>query len=203
MPDYGPIVLSLLAILVASSLMLAQLLRRHTSGRERFQMWEWSVNRRFRRGRLGAIVLDGLDDIDQPMRALVHFRSRQTETSILKLQTISKHDTVRTWHLLIRTLDRFSTPVALRPAGADVSLVDLMNLQLMPKLSSEVRFAVYGLRALDARELASSPARALLPPDIGLVRSADKLILDFTSRPFDPVEFTRMLSVADQVESLV
>lgn len=183
--------------------MLAQLLRRHTGGRERFQMWEWSVNRRFKRAPVGPIALEGLEDIDQPMRAVVHFRSRDSETSILKLQTISKHDTVRTWHVLIRTLEHFSTPVALRPSGAEVSLIDLMNLPLLPKLSSEVRFAVYGLRALDARELASSPARALLPPDIGLIRSADKVILDFTSRPFDPVEFSRMLAVAEQVESLV
>jgi len=201
--DYGPIILSLFAILIASSLMMAQLLRRHTGGRARFAMWEWSVNRRFRRGMTGPVNIDGLDDIDQTLRALEHYRTRNGECAIYKLHSLSPGGTVRTWHLLVQELGNFSTPIGLRPAGADVSLIDLMNLQLMPKLSNEVRFAVYALRATDARELANGPARALLPPDIGLIRNADQLILDFTSRPFDPVEFNRMIAVAEQVKRVV
>ncbi|MBC7783416.1 MAG: hypothetical protein H7144_06205 [Burkholderiales bacterium] len=203
MVDYWSIPVAILIILLASSFMLARLLRRHTVGRERFGVWEWSINRRFARGPVGPVVLEGLDDIQQPLRSLEHFKSRDDQISIYKLHSISEHDTVRTWHILVRSLDGFSTPIALRPAGASSSLIDLMNLQLFPRLSSEVRFAVYGLRATDARALANGPARALLPPDIGLIRGADQLILDFTSRPFDPVEFNRMLAVADQVKAVV
>ncbi len=201
--DYGPIILSLLAILVASSVMLAQLLRRHTLGRERFAMWEWSVNRRFKRGPAGPVQIEGLDDVDQTLRAVEHYRTRDGACAIYKLHSLSAGGTIRTWHLLVHELETYSTPIGLRPAGADVSLIDLMNLQLMPKLSNEVRFAVYALRATGARGLANSPARALLPPDIGLIRNADQLILDFTSRPFDPVEFNRMLAVAEQVRRVV
>lgn len=201
--DYGSIILSLAAITVASTLMLHQLLRRHTLGRARFAVWEWSVNRRFKRVRPGPITIEALDDIDQTLRAVEHYRTRDGTRSILKLHSLSPAGTVRTWHLMLQEADSFSTPIGLRPGRASVSLIDLMNLPLMPKLSNESRFAVYALRATDARELAASPARALLPPDIGLIRSADQIILDFTSRPFDPTEFDRMLAVAEQIRKVV
>lgn len=201
--DYWSIILSLAAILVASSLMLHQLLNRHTIGRERFAMWEWSVNRRFKRARAGPITIEALDDIDQTLRVVERYRTRDGTRSILKLHSLDSSGTVRTWHLMLQETDAFSTPIGLRPNGASVSLIDLMNLPLLPRLSNESRFAVYALRATDARELAASPARALLPPDIGLIRSADQVILDFTARPFDPTEFDRMLAVADQVRRVV
>lgn len=183
--------------------MMVQLLKRHTVGRERFAMWEWAINRRFKRGRGGPITLEGLEDVEQTLRAVEHYRTRDGTRAIVKLHSLSASGTVRTWHLLIDQLEHYSTPIGLRPTGAQVSLIDLMNLQLMPKLSREIRFAVYALRVIDARELASGPARALLPPDIGLIRSADQLILDFTARPFDPTEFDRMIAVADQVRRVV
>ncbi len=166
-------------------------------------MWEWSVNRRFKRARAGPITIEALDDIDQTLRVVERYRTRDGTRSILKLHSLDSSGTVRTWHLMLQETDAFSTPIGLRPNGASVSLIDLMNLPLLPRLSNESRFAVYALRATDARELAASPARALLPPDIGLIRSADQVILDFTARPFDPTEFDRMLAVADQVRRVV
>jgi hypothetical protein len=191
-------------MLVASVLMLTQLLHRHTTGMARFSKWEWSVNRGFRKGRLGSILIAGLDEVqDQSLRAIEHYRSRDGLVRIVRLQSISRNDTVRIWHILVQTLDKYSTPIALRPVNAEASLIDLMKLQLFPKLSSSVRFAVFGLRAIETRELANGPARALIPPDIGLIRNADQLILDFTARPFDTVEFSRMLAVADQLKKIV
>ncbi len=183
--------------------MLAQLLRRHTGGRERFAMWEWSINRRFKRGRSGPITIDGMDDLDQTLRAVEYYHTRDGDRSIVKLHSFDSDGTVRTWHLLVQQVESLSTPIGLRPTGASVSMIDLMGLQLMPKLSNETRFAVYAVRAIDARELAFGPARALLPPDIGLIRSSDQAILDFTSRPFDPTEFDRMIAVAEQIKKVV
>jgi hypothetical protein len=195
---------SLLAILGSSTFMLMQLLRRHTVGRERFVKWEWSVNRGFRTGELGAVQIEGLEEIQgQSLRAIEHYRSRAENVSILRLHTIGTDDVVRTWHLLVQTVDAYSTPIALRPVGATSSIVDLMNLTLFPKLSGAVRFAVYGLRAIDARKLVTSHALALLPPDIGLIRNADQLILDFTARPFDTVEFSRALAIAEQLKKVI
>lgn len=191
-------------MLVASSLMLTQLLHRHTRGLASFGKWEWSINRRFRKGPLGAIVIEGLDEVqDHAMRAVEHYRSRDGQVAIIRLQTIARDDTISTWHILVQTMDKYSTPIALRPVHASASLIDLMKLQLFPKLSSSVRFAVFGLRAIETRELALGPARALIPPDIGLIRNDDELILDFTARPFDTVEFSRMLAVAEQLKTIV
>ncbi|HEX8341063.1 MAG TPA: hypothetical protein VF624_09160 [Tepidisphaeraceae bacterium] len=204
MSDYRLIWLSLLAILVASSLMLMQLLRRHTGGRERFKKWEWSINRGFRRGEPGVVQIEGLDDIrHHTLRALEHYVRRRDGVAIYKIHSVGPNDRVQTWHLLTHVVDGYSAPIALRPTAATVSVIDLMGLTQFPKLSTESRFAVYGLRATDARELVAGPVRALIPPDIGLILSADQLILDFTLRPFDTVEFSRVLAVAEQLKTIV
>ncbi|MGN6504217.1 MAG: hypothetical protein ACTHM6_01520 [Tepidisphaeraceae bacterium] len=201
MPDYWTTPLTLIAILIASSIMVARLIRRHTTGMDRFSKWEWCVNRGFRRGRIGSVVrIDALDEIrSHALRAVEHYVSRDQHTSIYRLQSVSPEGTVQTWNALIRTVDHYSTPIALRPVHVPANLVDLMQLQLFPKLSSEARFNVYGLRAIDARLLATGPSKALLPYDIGLIRNADAVILDFTTRPFDPVEFSRMCAIAEQI----
>lgn len=184
--------------------MLHQLCRRHTVGRDRFAVWEWSVNHRFKRVRSGSPVgVDGLEEIEQTIRVLEHYRSRDGARSILKIRSLSPSGTLRTWHVLIQEADDLTGPVGLRPIGSDASLVDLMNLPLMPRLSNETRFAVYALRATDARRVATGAIKALLPPDIGLIRSSDRLILDFTARPFDPTEFDRMLAIADQIRQVL
>ena len=181
--------------------MVVRLIRRHTVDIQRFSKWEWSVNRGFRRGRVGSVVsIDALDEIrTHALRAVEHYVSRDRLTSIYRLQSVAPEGSVQTWHALIRTVDQYSTPIALRPVHVPANLVDLMHLQLFPKLSSEARFSVYGLRAIDARQLATGPSKGLLPADIGLIRNADAIILDFTTRPFDPVEFSRMCAIAEQV----
>ena len=200
MPYVWTVPLTLIAVLCASAWMVSKLVTRHTQGRAAFSLWEWGVNKRFRRRPPGVVTVDALDEIrDYALRSNEHWQSHDGLTSIYRLQTVSRGDVVQHWHALVRTVEQYSTPIALRPAGAPHSLVDLMHLTLFPKLSSQTRFAVYGLRATDARELAGGAARALLPPDIGLIRNADAVILDFTSRPFDPVEFSRVCAIAEQI----
>ena len=190
----------LLLVLAASAATVAQLVRRHTHGQRSFALWEWSVDKRYKRQTPGVVTVDALDEIrNYALRAVEHFKSHDGLTSIYRLQTVSRGDVVQTWNALVRTVDDYSSPIALRPVGAEASLVDLMHLTLFPKLSSQSRFAVYGLRATDAKELAGSAARALLPRDIGLIRNADAVILDFTSRPWDPVEFSRMTAIVEQI----
>lgn len=198
--DYWTPPLVLITILIFSSLAVARLVRRHTVDRAAFGLWEWAVDRGYKRQPPAAVTIDALDEIrDYALRSIDHFRSRDGLTNIYRLQTVSRGDVVQVWHALVRTVDQYSTPTALRPVGASASLADLMHLTLFPKLSGQTRFAVYGLRATDARELANSAARALLPRDIGLIRNADAVILDFTSRPFDPVEFSRVCAIAEQI----
>ncbi|MDB5326488.1 MAG: hypothetical protein JWM57_2057 [Phycisphaerales bacterium] len=200
MVDYWTTPAVLIAVLAISSVMVARLVRRHTQDQKAFALWEWSVEKRYKRLPPAVVMVDALDEIrDYALRANEHFQSRDGLTNIYRLQTVSRGDVVQHWNALVRTVEQYSTPIALRPAGAAHSLVDLMHLTLFPKLSSQNRFAVYGLRASDARDLAGSAARALLPRDIGLIRNADAVILDFTSRPFDPVEFSRVCAIAEQI----
>jgi hypothetical protein len=200
--DYWTTPAVLIVVLAIASEMVRRLIRRHTLDQRSFSLWEWSVEKRFKRIPPAVVTIDALDEIrDYALRANDHFRSRDGLTNIYRLQTVSRGDVVQHWHVLVRTVEQYSTPIALRPAGAPHSIVDLMHLTLFPKLSSQARFAVYGLRATDARDLSNSAARALLPRDIGLIRNADAVILDFTSRPFDPVEFSRMVAIAEQIVS--
>lgn len=103
------------------------------------------------------------------------------------------------WNLLVRHMPWAWRPTGVRPAGAQRSLLDLVSLSSFPSLGSTERFVVYGTDSAAARELSQSMARSLLPPDIGLLLYGSELVLDFSGRPFDPIEFNRMLALADQL----
>jgi hypothetical protein len=91
-------------------------------------------------------------------------------------------------------------PAALRPANlpSGSSVIDLYRLTAFHSLSND-RFAILAIDATTGVRLSNSSARALLPSDIGLLLTDQYLVLDFSTRPFDPVELDRMISVAEQV----
>jgi len=66
-------------------------------------------------------------------------------------------------------------------------------------MSPSERFTLYGEQATAARAVASSALRGLLPPDIGLVLLDHYLMLDFSARPFDPLELERLDDLAEQL----
>ena len=111
-------------------------------------------------------------------------------------RTIPSH----TWHVYMRQTSFSWSPTGLRPVANGRSLLDLFSLTSFPLLGSTDRFVVYGTESQDAERLSHSMARGLLPPDIGLLLYADRLLLDFSARPFDEIEFNRMLALADQLE---
>ena len=39
----------------------------------------------------------------------------------------------------------------------------------------------------------------MVPPDVGVLVQGDVLVLDFSARPFDDLEFNRMSALADQL----
>jgi hypothetical protein len=63
------------------------------------------------------------------------------------------------------------------------------------------RFVACGIDARAAQHIARAPARGLLPPDIGLMLHGPYVTLDFSPRPFDAIEFDRMLVVMEQLVS--
>jgi hypothetical protein len=88
---------------------------------------------------------------------------------------------------------------ALRPTSHTSSIIDLFSMSSFPSLGATQRFVIFGADGAAARSLSDSTAAALLPPDIGLILHGMFLILDFTSRPFDQIEFGRMIDLADQL----
>jgi hypothetical protein len=87
--------------------------------------------------------------------------------------------------------------------GAPASLLDLMGLSQFPSLAVGQRFAVMATASTAARALSDSASRTLLPADIGLLVSGDYLVLDFSTRPFDPIELDRMIAVAQQLAQMI
>lgn len=103
------------------------------------------------------------------------------------------------WNLLIRELESSWPPTGLRPAHAAHSAIDLFNLMSFPLLGASDRFVMFGSDSRAADMLSQTSARGLLPQDVGLLLHGRNLILDFSARPFDTIEFERMIAVADQI----
>jgi len=61
------------------------------------------------------------------------------------------------------------------------------------------RFVVYAVDSDAASQLPQSTIRSLLPSDLGLLLLRHVLILDFSSRPFDELEFSRLIPLAKQL----
>src|SRR5205807_968818 len=91
-------------------------------------------------------------------------------------------------------------PTAIRPTSASSSVIDLFSLAPFPLLPISERYALLGTDAAQARRIASADIAGLLPPNVGLLLHGPDLVLDFSPRPFDRLEFTRMLALADQME---
>lgn len=204
--------LSLLAVIGVSSLMFWLLVRRATSHRQWVTFAEWGRRKGFRFARLEP------DDPPPPPfdrlaagpLPLVRFYLRSTDTAVMQLQPVTdpRHagadsrraaDRPRDWNLLVRRIESTWPPTALRPAAQTSSAVDLFSLASFPTMLSPDRFMAFGTDSAAARALAKSPLAGLLPPDVGLLLHGQHLILDFSARPFDAIEFDRMLALADQL----
>jgi hypothetical protein len=122
--------------------------------------------------------------------------------SLLKLVTVSQPNSRESrWHILVRQLDRAWSPAGLRPVGRGESFIDLFALNGFPSMLIPDRFVAYGVDTRAATQIAHSPARGLLPPDVGLLVHGPYVTLDFSARPFDTIEFERMLIVMEQIVS--
>jgi hypothetical protein len=87
----------------------------------------------------------------------------------------------------------------LRPADRSVPWMEQMTQRSFPTLLPPERFVVVGTERAAAEALAGSSVKALLPADVAMLVTGHWLILEFSPRPFDGVEFTRLLAVMQQV----
>ncbi len=105
----------------------------------------------------------------------------------------------RRFHALIRELPVDWPPTALRPVSIPTSLVDLFGLSDFPALMASDRFTLHGQDPAAARLLSKSMLGALLPHDVAMILHGRRLILDFSTRHFDAIDLSRILSLAEQL----
>jgi hypothetical protein len=197
---------ALLAALGASGACFAWLCRRWTTDRPRSALADWARDRRFRLDRPPAAKLPGGLALLMAADPRVEVALVRGPVAILWLTTAAgpgMGGRRPAWHLLVRETGRPPADAAgLRPAVAAPggSVLDLLpSLQGHPSLLPPERFVVHAADVATARRLAASPARGLLPHDVGLLVHGPAVVLDFSGRPFDGVEFDRMMVVAEQL----
>jgi hypothetical protein len=105
------------------------------------------------------------------------------------------------WNVLVRELEVEWPATALRPGTHERSLVDLFGLASFPALLSSDRLTIHGADSSAARAVVGSMLMALLPHDLGLILHGRGLVLDFSTRPFDGIELSRIVSLTEQLAS--
>ena len=212
-PTFSPLVLlTLLLVAAASSAVFWLLVRRATSHRQWVAFSDWARERRFRFRRAGPdavpVPFDSLRTAAGSPAPSVRLSLGKGPTHLVQLEATGPAATApapgsqprrNVWNLLIRELPAEWPPTGLRPAGATASALDLFSLSSFPTLGATDRFVAYGTDSAAARVVSKSMLRSLLPPDVGLLLHGRRLVLDFSDRPFDAIEFGRMLALADQL----
>jgi hypothetical protein len=182
----------------------AMLIRRETRNRRALLVREWAASHGLRvmdAGDPDAVVrhLDPLTQFSPHVSELI----ANDSVCFARLSTGEGDSLTLTaapsWHVLIRKIARSWPTTAMRPTAHAVSIVDLFSLSSFPSLIPTQRFVIFGVRPESAGKLAASTAPALLPADVGLLLSTEYLILDFTHRLFDEIEFERMQNLAEQL----
>lgn len=113
--------------------------------------------------------------------------------AVLEAPTGSRRRQVLVW-----PVDRDWPAIGLRPTHAADALVDLLSLPVHLAESTQ-RFAICTADRKLAQQVFATSLRGLLPADVGLILLGRHLLLDFSDRPFDGIEFNRMIAVAEQL----
>ncbi|MGB7157911.1 MAG: hypothetical protein WBD40_07580 [Tepidisphaeraceae bacterium] len=201
LPAPWTVLVVLIVVLALSVLMFVALVRRWTHSRLWVSISDWAHARGYRaavRDSPAPPPLDALKGTQLMSRA----RVTDGKTSLLRLEVLGETSGASAptrWHVLVRRIETPWQPSALRPAAATSSLLDLFSLTSFPLMGETHRFVVYGTDSAPARRLSKSHLRALLPPDVGLLLHGPCLILDFSARPFDEIEFDRMIALSEQL----
>ena len=104
-----------------------------------------------------------------------------------------------TWNLLARRITPPRVPAGVRPAHDRHSFLDLFSLSSFPAAGGTERFVLYAADSDAAQTFPDHAVRSMVPGDIGALVYGEALVLDFSSRPFDDLEFDRMIALADQL----
>jgi hypothetical protein len=205
-PSFSPwILLGFFAIFLASCAMFRIHVLRWTVRKRWLDLRDWGNRNGFRlhKGRDAALPLPLVHLTLPPPR--VHWSLRRKAITLLEIDTpapvSAPSKLAPRWNLLVREMEVDWPVTALRPMLHETSLVDLFNLASFPALLSSERFTVHGVDAPTARAMAKSMLPALLPRDLAILLVGRYIIIDFSKRPFDGIELSRMAALADQLLS--
>ena len=213
-------------ILFASALTFSILVRRWTTQRQRVAMLEWGRERGFGLdmwadvGALGPPLEVLKNYSPQPAVCLDDGRTRimavmadrpasvgwgqgesesSSEAGVSEYARGSRSGTGQvTWRLLLRRIEPALRPAGLRPAHDRHSFLDLFSLSSFSGGGTD-RFVLYASDLEAARDFPTQAVGSLTPADVGVLVQDGFLVLDFSSRPFDDLEFGRMNALADQL----
>jgi hypothetical protein len=196
------VLVSLVAILVASSAIFWFLVRRWTTQQHWLALSDWAEANNFKlHGQHRAVAPDVLKRLT-PTLPRVLISLHDPDTAIVQIETYAalagKIRPTR-WNLLIRKLASSWPTTLLRPTMHVNSVLDFFPLSTMRAMVPGERFVQYAEQNLAGRLLSQSSVRSLLPPDIGLALVDDNLVLDFSTRPFDALELQRIDALAEQI----
>lgn len=203
-PD--PVIFAVLFVIIAASSTIFWIgVRRETVHRAQRRLDEWAEQNRFARMNVEFGPPRPLDRIgDVPMTLTVGLFGRTTKFVHLRVPPSPDSGGVPThWNLAIRRMNTASAPAGLRATEATRSILDFFKLEVSARQTAAGRFTILGDDLIATRRLADGSSRALLPGDVSLLRIDEFLVLDFSGRPFDPIELTRMLAILDQLAAVV
>lgn len=191
--------LGLAALVLAAFAMTAFLSSRYTSWRRHFVMRDFAASRGMKLVRskaLPELLPARITGITPRPGARWHFSDGTL--SLVRLQAGSD-----TFNVVLVKIASDWPATALRPSAQAYSLFDKLELFSYPSSYSTLRFTLHGLDPPAARTLSDSPCRGLLPADLGLLLEGTVMLIDFSSRPFDPIELGRMIALGRQLAGVV
>lgn len=208
--------LVLLAVLGLSCLTFWLLVRRATSHRRWVALSDWGRNHGFRYHPIADGEPPEPFSVMPGARPTVRLWLEGRAGQLLQMQPPGADDGAATvnidpghpeasppsppmYHVLIRQVESSWPPTALRPTAKEKALLDLFSLASYPSMIASERFVIFGTDSAAARTLSKSSLPALLPPDVGLLLHGRRMVLDFSDRHFDTIEFDRMLTLANHL----
>jgi len=211
-PRFSPVVLlTLLVLFGVSAAVFVWQVRRWTLQPGWRALLDWSRERNFKLSRPQSPPREPFDRFDGA-RVMTMLQSGETRAMQLQVPPASAGSAAQggagagaapvdpsRWHVLVRQIGSAWPATGLRPSHLPASLLDQFSLSSYPRMGETDRFIVFGTDSAAARILSKSHARALLPPDIGLLLHGRHMVLDFSTRPFDGIELGRMVALADQL----
>lgn len=196
------ILLTLILSLGFSLWMFSYLVRRWTLHRRAYELEQWVAQRQLKlakdpRHQTFPPPFDGDAGSGLSARCIIQSDAvvlLQCEMDIAALER-------RIYNLCVVPLPAATAAVALRPMTREDTIIARFRLSPAASTSNE-RFMIHGNDLSTNLRLSESMHAGMLPPDIAILIAGNRLTLDFSNRPFDPIEMDRMISLAQQLAAV-